>query len=93
MIKLDEDEISPTKDQHYWAQIAVEVRRTIAKHPEKLMLKDFILKWVRDGEQQKEETQEEIQQENEASYEARRAAWFGSNTQIAGAGFNATREE
>ena len=41
------------KEDYYLAQIAAEMRRTFAKHPRRIKLKDFILQFKRKKEKKK----------------------------------------
>jgi len=44
-----------TKEHYYLAQIALEVRRVLAKKPNAIKLKDFLLSFVTNRKQKKEE--------------------------------------
>lgn len=52
-IYLEKKENEVTRDQHYLAQIALEVRRTLVKKPSSLRLKNFLLKFTRGKGKQK----------------------------------------
>jgi hypothetical protein len=44
-VYLAEEQKRVTKEDFYWAQIALEIARTRAKHPKQLKLKTFIIDW------------------------------------------------
>ena len=62
----------PRREDYYAAQIAAEVRRTIAKHPKLVMAKHFLLDFT-GGETKPPPTEEEIGHRVSAS----KAKWFG----------------
>lgn len=62
---------NPDRADYYMAQVACEVRRSVVKHPNKVKLSDFLLKFTTKHKDEKP-TQEEIQRRTQAS----KAAWF-----------------
>lgn len=74
---LDWLETQVTKDQHYFAQICTEIRRTIAKNPADPEIYDFILKFVREKKLE-EMTEEEVEEAKKASAEQSKAAWMAA---------------
>ena len=59
---------TPSRTDYYLAQIAMEIRRTVAKRPELLKLSDFILKF--------EESQAEVKQgDPDRCLQISKAAW------------------
>lgn len=64
---------TPTRMDFYLAQVAAEVRRTIAKYPGKVNTDDFILKFVYKADDDVPLTEEALEQRIQNS----KAAWFG----------------
>jgi len=45
---LEQDLVISKREYYYLAQIAAEIRRTISKHPKRIKLQDFLLKFRND---------------------------------------------
>jgi len=61
---LNQDVSAFHREDYYLAQIAALICKTNAKHPEKIQLKDFILKF---GEEDKEVKKKTLEEATEAS--------------------------
>lgn len=64
---------NPSRIDYYLAQIAAEVRRSMAKHPNKIVVKDFLLKFTPKVTTSRAPTPEEAQKRSMAS----KSMWFG----------------
>lgn len=73
-----EEDNTPTTDQLYLAQIACEVRRVLAKDPNKITIKDFIFKFAPDKDEPLTEAQK--QEHMQASKNAWAAMLAGTKT-------------
>ena len=64
---------NPSRIDYYLAQIAAEVRRSNVKHPNKITVKDFLLKFTPKSNPNKPPTQDEITKRSMAS----KSMWMG----------------
>lgn len=56
VVFIDEEPNMFCKEDFYLAQIAAEIRKTIVKHPEKVSIKSFLMKFARKEKEKKKET-------------------------------------
>lgn len=64
---------NPSRIDYYLAQIAAEARRTYVKHPNKVKVTDFLLKFTPKKDANKPLTAEEVQQRAQTS----KSVWMG----------------
>jgi hypothetical protein len=56
---LDEEWNTPSRSDHYLMQIAQEVRRVLSKKPNKIKLKEFLFKFTRSSEKERQKPEEQ----------------------------------
>lgn len=78
-VYLDRDAKKPTRDQHYFAQIAQEIRRVLHKNPSKVKLEDFLLEFT----QKVQKAQQELTpEEKERRMAVSKAMWSAITTNV-----------
>ena len=75
---MEEEELRHSKQDHYLAQIAAEIRKTKVKNPNKVTLKDFLLKFKFRPTQSKKPSKPLTEEEKRKRLAISKAAWLSS---------------
>ena len=73
---FEQDLTFPRREEYYLAQIAAEVRRTIAKDPKAVAASEFLLKFDARGKAREATDEEVTDEDHEASLARSKAAWL-----------------